>query len=193
MKIAITGIEGDSAISDLAEDLAMLRMAAGKRVLLVPPNPRTYDEQLFDDQVIDASSSETSLIQADVIVTLLRPDVLGSAEEAILLARLQRVQSFNPSARVLIAIAHGRRPLSSHETGCLLVFVAQLFNARLADMLVLAERAETSHSRHSELELSMYKEERKLSPPEMRHLYREIFSNRRMRDLPPCPIPRQTV
>jgi hypothetical protein len=38
MIVALTGEDGDSAVADLAEDLAMLRVAAGKRVLLVAPS-----------------------------------------------------------------------------------------------------------------------------------------------------------
>jgi hypothetical protein len=58
-----------------------------------------------------------------------------------------------------------------------LVFTAQLPHARLADTLVLDDAEDTYHSRHSELELGVYKEERKLCAPEVRHLYREIFHN----------------
>ena len=176
MKIAFTGITGDSAVSDLAEDLAMLRVAAGKRVLLVSPRPCAYDAQLYDDLVFDASSSDAPLARAGVIVALLRPEALERADGAALLARLQQAQRVNPAARMLVTVAHGRRPLSPHETGAVLVFVAQLPGARLADTLVLDDGG--YHSRHSELELNAYKEDRKLCAPEVRHLYHEIFRNR---------------
>jgi hypothetical protein len=56
-----------------------------------------------------------------------------------------------------------------------LVFVAQLAHARLADTLVLADGEDCYHSRHSELELPAYKQDCRLCAPEVRHLYREIF------------------
>jgi hypothetical protein len=180
MIVALTGVDGDSAVSDLAEDLAMLRVAAGKRVLLVSPNPCAYDAQLYDDLVVDATpqgaaKTDLSLKRASVILALLHPESLEQPDEyAALLTRLQLAQRANPGVRVLVTVAHGRRPLTAHQTGCLLVFVAQLPQARLADTLVLDEN-DTYHSRHSELELQAYKADRKLCAPEVRHLYREIF------------------
>jgi len=180
MIVAVTGVDGDSAVADLAEDLAMLRVAAGKRVLLVSPHPCAYDAQLFDDLLIDASlrSQDPALARAAVILALLRPEALERDGCAELLARLKVVQSVNPSARVLVTVAHGRRPLTAHQTGCVLVFVAQLQHARLADTLVLEDGQDTYHSRHSELEPQAYKQDHKLCAPEVRHLYREIFPDR---------------
>jgi hypothetical protein len=181
MIVALTGVDGDSAVADLAEDLAMLRVAAGKRVLLVAPNPGAYDAQLYDDLVVNASphgapKAEAALARAGVILALLQPDSLEQADTcAALLARLRHAQRANPGSRVLVTVAHGRRPLTAHQVGCLLVFVAQLPQARLADTLVLDDSAATYHSRHSELELQAYKQDRKLCAPEVRHLYREIF------------------
>ncbi|MHA4867941.1 hypothetical protein ACXZ1M_09580 [Duganella sp. PWIR1] len=185
MIVALTGMDGDSAVADLAEDLAMLRVAAGKRVLLVSPHPCAYDAQLYDDLVIDASpqgalnvalKADASLTRASVILTLLQPESLKQPDAcASLLSRLQLAQRANPAAHLLVAVAHGRRPLTAYQTGCLLVFVAQLPQARLADMLVLDDSADTYHTRHSELELPAHKQERKLCAPEVRHLYREIF------------------
>jgi hypothetical protein len=180
MIVALTGMEEDGATSDLAEDLAMLRVAAGKRVLLVSPDPGPYDPRLFDDLVIDASqrSEDRALTQAAVIVVLLRPDELEQGSHQVLLERLREAREKNPRAQVLVTVAHGRRPLSAHQAGCLLVFVAQLPHARLADTLVLDDGADSYHSHHSELELDAYKTDRKLCAPEVRHLYREIFRNR---------------
>jgi hypothetical protein len=179
MIVALTDADGDSAVADLAEDLAMLRVAAGKRVLLVSPNPGPYDAQLYDDLVINASQrDDLALARAAIILALLRPDTLERDGCADLLARLQTAQRVNPSAQVLVTVAHGRRPLSAHQAGCVLVFVAQLPRARLADTLVLEDGHDTYHSRHSELELQAYKEDRKLCAPEVRHLYREIFRPR---------------
>lgn len=189
MIVALTGMDGDSAVADLAEDLAMLRVAAGKRVLLVSPHPCAYDAQLYDDLVIDASpqgapkttlmatpAADASLTRASVILTLLQPESLEQPDAcASLLSRLQLAQRANPAAHLLVTVAHGRRPLTAHQTGCLLVFVAQLPRARLADMLVLDDSADTYHTRHSELELPAHKQGRKLCAPEVRHLYREIF------------------
>lgn len=177
MIVAVTGVDGDSAVADLAEDLAMLRVAAGKRVLLVSPHPGPYDPQLFDDLVVNAAlrCQDAALARAGVILALLRPGALERDGCAELLARLKVIQNVNPAARVLVTVAHGRRPLSAHQAGCVLVFVAQLPHARLADTLVLEDGQDTYHSRHSELELHAYKQDQKLCAPEVRHLYREIF------------------
>lgn len=177
MIVALTGIDGDSAVADLAEDLAMLRVAAGKRVLLVSPNPGPYDPQLFDDLVINAAprGQDAGAARASVILALLRPEALERDGCANLLARLKVLQGVTPSARMLVTVAHGRRPLTAHQVGCVLVFVAQLPHARLADTLILEEGRDTYHSRHSELELPAYKQDRKLCASEVRHLYREIF------------------
>ena len=43
------------AKTSLAEELALLRVAAGNRVLLVCPDPGAYDPRLYDDLVVDAS------------------------------------------------------------------------------------------------------------------------------------------
>ncbi|MYM84064.1 hypothetical protein GTP44_19175 [Duganella sp. FT50W] len=177
MIVALTGVDGDSAVADLAEDLAMLRVAAGKRVLLVSPNPGPYDPRLFDDLVIDLSlrGQDAAPARASVILALLRPETLERDGCAELLARLKVMQSGNPAARVLVAVAHGRRPLTAHQAGCVLVFVAQLPQARLADTLVLEDGQDTYHSRHSALEPQAYKQDHKLCAPEVRHLYREVF------------------
>lgn len=181
MIVALTGVDGDSAVADLAEDLAMLRVAAGKRVLLVAPNPGPYDAQLYDDLVVnaahpaDCSAPASALARASVVLVLLRPESLERDDGAAMLARLKRLQSVNPCVRILVTVAHGRLPLTAHQAGCLLVFVAQLPQARLADTLVLEDGHDTYHSRHSELALAVHKQDRKLCAPEVRHLYQEVF------------------
>lgn len=176
MIVALTGMDGNQDVSDLAEELALLRVAAGNRVLLVCPDPGAYDPQLYDDLVIDAShlSGNAALARAGVIVALLRREELERPNHAALLERLRDAQHANPGARVLVTVAHGSVPLSAHQTGCLLVFVAQLPGARLADMLILDEQG-AYHSHHSELEPAMYKCANVLCAPEVRHLYREVF------------------
>ena len=176
MIVALTGMDGNQDVSDLAEELALLRVAAGNRVLLVCPDPGAYDPQLYDDLVIDAShlSGNAALARAGVIVALLRREELERPNHATLLERLRDAQHANPGARVLVTVAHGSVPLSAHQTGCLLVFVAQLPGARLADMLILDEHG-AYHSHHSELEPAMYKCANVLCAPEVRHLYREVF------------------
>ncbi len=204
MRAALIGVDGDSAVADLAEDLAMLRVGDGKRVLLVAPNPGAYDERFYDDLVIDAShlgaahvaanaKADAALARAGVILVLLRPQALERDGCAALLSRLQKAQRLNPGARMLVAVAHGRRPLTPHQAGCVLVFVAQLPHARLADTLVLDEGDDTYHSRHSELEPQAYKEDCKLCAPEVRHLYREIFRNRVEEAYVGALFPRQAV
>jgi hypothetical protein len=154
MIVALTGMDGDGAVSD--------------------------DPQLFDDLLIDAShrGEDRALERAMVIVVLLRPEELERGSLQLLLERLHKAQHANPGAQVLVTVAHGRRPLSPHQTGCVLVFVAQLRQARLADTSVLDDGGDSYHSHHSELEPDAYKMDRKLCAPEVRHLYREIFPSR---------------
>ncbi|WP_070272470.1 hypothetical protein [Duganella sp. HH101] len=189
MIVALTGMDGNGAVSDLAEDLAMLRVAAGSRVLLVSPNPGAYDPQLYDDLVIDASrrdadaggaSDDDPLARAAVIVALVRPAEIEQGHYAAFLARLRQAQEANPCARVLVTVAHGSEPLTPHQTGCLLVFVAQIPGARLADTLELDQRG-TYHSHHSELEQGSRKTAYVLCAPEVRHLYSEVFRGRAVR------------
>jgi hypothetical protein len=181
MIVALTGNDNNGAVADLAEELALLRVAAGNRVLLVCPEPCAYDPQLYDDLVIDASHNTTrdaaSLADAAVIVALLRHEDLEHRDHAALLARLRAASEANPGARVLVAVTHGRQPLTPHQTGCLLVFVAQLPGARLADTLVLDH--DTYHSYHSALEADAYKTANVLCAPEVRHLYRQVFNTTR--------------
>ena len=179
MIVALTGMDGNGTVSDLAEDLAMLRVAAGSRVLLVSPNPGAYDPQLYDDLVIDASDrdADAALARAAVIVALVRPADIEQGHHADFLTRLRRAQEANPCARVLVTVAHGSEPLTPHQTGCLLVFVAQIPGARLADTLELDQRG-TYHSHHSELELDSRKTAYVLCAPEVRHLYSEVFRGR---------------
>lgn len=183
MIVALTGNnehDGNHAVSDLAEELALLRVAAGNRVLLVCPEPCAYDPQLYDDLVIDASHNQArdaaSLAGAAVIVALLRRADLEHQDHASLLARLREASAANPGARLLVTVAHGSEPLTPHQTGCLLVFVAQLPGARLADTLVLDH--DTYHSHHSAFEADAYKTANVLCAPEVRHLYRQVFSGR---------------
>ena len=189
MIVALTGMDGNRDVSDLAEELALLRVAAGNRVLLVCPDPGAYDPQLYDDLVVDASrfadsrasstsardKADAALARAGVIVALLRREELDRSNHAALLERLREAQRANPGVRVLVTVAHGSVPLSAHQTGCVLVFVAQLPGARLADMLILDEKG-AYHSHHSELEPAMYKTANVLCAPEVRHLYREVFN-----------------
>lgn len=183
MIVALTGNnehDGNHAVSDLAEELALLRVAAGNRVLLVCPEPCAYDPRLYDDLVIDASRNQArdaaSLAGAAVIVALLRRADLEHQDHAALLARLRAASAANPGTRVLVTVAHGSEPLTPHQTGCLLVFVAQLPGARLADTLVLDH--DTYHSHHSAFEADAYKTANVLCAPEVRHLYRQVFSGR---------------
>jgi len=192
MIVALTGMDGNRDVSDLAEELALLRVAAGNRVLLVCPDPGAYDPRLYDDLVVDASpiadagispvpaparvKADAALARASVIVALLRREELELSDHAPLLERLRAAQSANPGARILVTVAHGSVPLSAHQTGCVLVFVAHLPGARLADMLILDGQG-GYHSHHSELEPEMYKCPNVLCAPEVRHLYREVFNS----------------
>lgn len=174
--------ESNRKVADLAEELALLRVAAGSRVLLVCPGPGAYDPTLYDDLVIDASREATPLAGAAVIVALLGRDELDRLHcdapgHDALADRLRAACAANPGARVLVTVAHGSAPLTPHQVGNALVFVARIPGARLADTLVLDHDTHASyHSRHSELERDSYKSANVLCAPEVRHLYRQVFS-----------------
>jgi hypothetical protein len=182
MIIALTGMEGNGAVSDLAEQLAMLRCSAGSKVLLVSdpraegmaPNAAHYDDIVIDASGCGAGADAAALDGAGVIVALIRPAELEQRNHTALQQRLRQAQAANPGARVLVAVGHSSAPLSPHQVGCILVFVAQIASARLADTLVLDEHG-AYHPRHSELELDAYKTEDALCAPEVRHLYRQVF------------------
>lgn len=74
-----------------------------------------------------------------VIEVLIRPADLESRRLCELAARVRHAQADSPGAEVLVSMEHTRKPLSAHEAGCLLVFVAQIESARLCKTLVLDE------------------------------------------------------
>ena len=182
MIVALTGMD-DEAASDLAQELALLRASAGGKVLLVSPaqtaqacgllDPRSS----YDDVVIGAGSgtSALTLAAAGVIVVLIRPAELEARGHDTLLERIHRARAVNPHMQVLVSVAHAKQALSPHEVGCVLVFVAQISSARLADTLVLDDSG-AYHTRHSEMELDAYKTTDSLCAPEVRHLYRQVFN-----------------
>lgn len=179
MIIALTGTD-DQAASDLAEQLALLRTAAGGRVLLLttPHAPGARRRQPYDDIVINASDASEgngalALSLAGVIVVLVRPGDLQGRQQSALRARIRQAIELNPGARVLVAVAHGARELSPQEVGNILIFVAQIESARLADRLVLDENGRY-HTRHSVL-ASGLEDEEAVCAPEVRHLYRQVF------------------
>lgn len=183
MIVALTGMD-DAAASDLAQKLALLRTAAGGKVLLVSPAqaaepqpPHGYDDVVIDTG--DNGGSAQALAMAGVIVVLIRPCDLEAHRHRALLERIKRASEINPQARVLVSVAREDHDLSPHEVGCILVFVAQISSARLADMLVLDERG-SYHTRHSELEPAGARHGDALCAPEVRNLYRQVFQAARM-------------
>ena len=178
MIVALTGMD-DAAASDLAQKLALLRTAAGGKVRLVSPDqvaglqPRPF----YDDVVIntgDNSGSAHALAMASVIVVLINPRDLEAHRHRALLERIKHASEINPQARVLVSVAREDHDLSPHAVGCILVFVAQISSARLADMLVLDEHG-SYHSRHSEFEPAGINHGDALCAPEVRNLYRQVF------------------
>lgn len=74
-----------------------------------------------------------------VIEVRIEPADLESRRLSELAARVRHAQADHPGAEVLVSVEHARVPLSAHEAGCLLVFVAQIESARLCETLVLDE------------------------------------------------------
>ncbi len=179
MIVALTGTDADAA-SDLAQQLALLRTADGGRVLLVssPQTPHTRRRKPFDDIVIntnqdDGGASALALAMAAVIVVLVRPDDLEAGGQQALLARIRHATEVNPGARVLVSVGNTTRQLSPQAVGGILMFVAQLDSARLADMLVLDDSG-VYHTRHSVLARADEASDA-MCAPEVRHLYRQVF------------------
>lgn len=114
-----------------------------------------------------------ALSMAGVIVVLVRPADLQGRQQSALRARIRQALDLNPGARVLVAVAHGARDLSPQEVGNILIFVAQIESARLAERLVLDENGRY-HTRHSVL-ASGAEDEETVCAPEVRHLYRQVF------------------
>lgn len=180
MIIALTGTD-DQAASDLAQQLALLRTADGRRVLLVSSAqaPHTRRRQPHDDIVVTASpggegTGALALSMAGVIVVLVRPVDLQDRAQSALLARIRHAVDVNPGARVLVSVAHGARELTPQEVGNILVFVAQMESARLADRLVLDESG-VYHTRHSVLAHASDEDDEMMCAPEVRYLYRQVF------------------
>ena len=180
MIVALTGTD-DHAASDLAQQLALLRTAAGGRVLLMASAqaPRTRRRQPYDDIVISTGTESEgngamALTMAGVIVVLVRPADLQGRQPSPLLARIRQAIDLNPGARVLVSVAHGARELTPQEVGNILIFVAQLASARLADRLVLDESG-VYHTRHSVMADTDDQADTTLCAPELRYLYRQVF------------------
>jgi hypothetical protein len=179
MIVALTGTDATAA-ADLAQQLALLRTAAGGRVLFVssPQAPRVRRRKPYDDIVINTShdedgASSLALAMAGVIVVLVRPDDLEAGGQDALLARVRDAIEVNPGARVLVSVANETRHLSPQAVGGILMFVAQIASARLADMLILDDSG-LYHTRHSVLTPEDESDDT-MGAPEVRHLYRQVF------------------
>jgi len=167
MIVALASNGNNGAAASLAQALAALRASSGNKVLFVKQDqrqPQLTSDLAYDDVVIDASSGDgdggAALAVAGVIVVLIHPAELEAQHDAALLQRIKTAIDANPRAEVLVAVSHGEQALSAHEVGNILVFVAQLSSARLADTLVLDENG-AYHPRHG--------------ATEVRHLYGQVF------------------
>lgn len=183
MIVALASLDHQAASSRLADELAALRASAGSKVILISrghlPTPadwcRRYDDVLIDTSGIAPSESAAVLAVAAVIVVLVLPSELAEGGDDRLLARIRCALDANPRARVLVVVGHAQGLLSPHEVGNILVFVARIGTATLADTLVLDE-AGTYHARHSEPVIAGDASGNRLSVPEIRHLYRQVFT-----------------
>jgi len=193
MIVALASIDNSPAAANLALSLAALRTSSGSKVLLVshgrpPANEklktdleRFEEDQTYDDIVIDTSDTESkdsvaALASAGVIVLLIRPTELEAQHAAPLLRRIKCALHGNPEAQVLVAVGHDKKPLSAHEVGNILVFVAQISSARLVDTLVL-DGTGAYHPCHSEAKIGDFGHEAALCATEIRHLYGQVFRN----------------
>lgn len=183
MIVALASLDQRISAAPLARALAALRASDGSRVTL--RSPRAADpRQPCDDELIDASDAasggdgsgdgDAALRSAGVIVLLLRPEDAASARTAARRRRIQRALEANPHAVVLVALAHRRAALSPHEVGAILVFVAQMGVARLADMLVLDGRDDRYRTLHCPA-AGQGGDGAAMTMAEVRHLYRQVF------------------
>lgn len=173
MIVALTGIGRPQAGAALARQLAQHRSASGRRVLLAGAGNPGAAGQPDDDVLIDdgGRDGDAALARAGVIVALLCPTELGQCDPAPLLARLRAARAGNPQARVLVALERCGRALTPRETGALLVLVAQLGAARLADTLELGADGcyRPCHGCGMAADAG-------LSAPQLQHLYQQVFS-----------------
>jgi hypothetical protein len=164
MIVALASHGSNPAAANIARTLAALRASSGSKVLFVeqdPLQPLLPTGQAYDDVVIDASSGDgAALAVAGVIVVLIHPAELEGRHDAALLRRIKTAIDANPRAEILVAVGQGEQTLSAHEVGNILVFVAQISSARLADTLVLDENG-AYHPRHGAAGI--------------RHLYGQVF------------------
>jgi hypothetical protein len=160
----------DSSAAGLASTLAALRTSSGSKVLLVKRGEAQGPAQFmldraYDDVVIDASGDDSgaagaALAAAGVIIALIPRAEMEARDAGALLRRIKAALDANPRAEVLVAIGDANKTLSAHEVGNILVFVAQLASARLADTLVLDDSG-AYHPRHG--------------ATGVRHLYSQVF------------------
>ncbi|MYN43794.1 hypothetical protein GTP23_01765 [Pseudoduganella sp. FT93W] len=180
MIIALISADAGAA-TDLAQQLALLRLYEGRHVLLLTSRrphgmrPRVpYDDIVIASGTISGDAEALALSMASVIIVLITPDELQQRQPGTLLARVHAAIRLNPTARVLVSVAHGTRNLSAREVGSILVFVAQLAPARLAEQWVLDEQG-GYHTRHSTRVRADQESEQVLCAPEVRYLYRQVF------------------
>lgn len=180
MIIALISADAGAA-TDLAQQLALLRLYEGRHVLLLTSRrphgrrPRVhYEDIVLASGTIGADAEALALSMASVIVVLVSPAELQQHQAGTLLARVHAAIRLNPAARVLVSVIHGTRDLSAREVGNILVFVAQLAPARLAEQWVLDEQG-SYHTRHSARVRADQENEQLLCAPEVRYLYRQVF------------------
>lgn len=178
MIVALDSIDERAGAAALAQALAALRAKSGNKVLLATHSDVMRGAALYDDVVVDtcgasAADSAAVLAAAGVIVVLIRPSELETARHAALLARICIARAANPRAQVLVMVSDTQQALSPHDAGCVLVFVARIASARLADTLVLDDSGAVYRPGHREPDAQIDK--LALSAPEVRHLYGQVF------------------
>ncbi|MES2296915.1 MAG: hypothetical protein V4582_07715 [Pseudomonadota bacterium] len=81
----------------------------------------------------------TSHSDSATIVVLLDPARTEAAECEQLMERVRAAQAAKPAARILVTLGHGCALLTPQQAGAVLVFVARIANAKLAETLALDE------------------------------------------------------
>ena len=177
MIIAFESTDQHVSGSPVAMALARLRTATGRRTEVLvaesvgnlPAVSRGNDEVLIDTSTSGSERSATVLAAAEVIVVLVDPHTLDE-RGPYHLGRLRRAAAANPRGRVLVTVAPSAEPISLDEAARVLIFVASLGRAKLADTLVLGDQGAyvAHHGPACGAALGM---------SELRHLYRQVFQS----------------
>lgn len=177
MIVAFESTDQQVSGSSLAMALARLRTAIGRPTAVLVADSvanlsavsRGEDEVLVDTSASTSGRSASVLAAAEVIVVLVDPHTLDE-RGPYQLGRLRRAAAANPRARILVTVAPSAAPMSLDEAARVLIFVASIGTAKLADTLVLGEEGACTahHGPAGGAALGM---------SELHHLYRQVFQS----------------